>query len=148
MEAGPKPCDGHQHESAWVNPFGTLYIVGGYVWQGVGRGCKADVGFQLYVQKTPDALPQLMRVGMWDHYQDPTGAEDNISPLDFGGHYFVVEHGGTVTLKYGATLIGLQEGPDIDAGQPHGVISPWNYFANLMGQHQQAYLLFSLTKPE
>ena len=147
VEAGPMPCDGKNRESAWTNTFGVpLYITGGYVWQGVGRGCRADVGFQLYVQKNAESIRQLMRVGMWDHYCDPSGAEDNISPVDLGGHYFVVEPGGSITLCYGASLVGVQDGPKIDAGG-HGVLTPWDYFANLAGQHQQAYLLFSLTKP-
>ena len=147
VSAPPKPCDGKPYESVWTNTLGTtLYITGGYVWQGVGRGCRADVGFQLYVQKNPESGRQLMRVGMWDHYQDPTGAEDNISPVDLGGHYFVCEPGGSVALCYGATLVGDQDGPKIDAGG-HGLLTPWDYFANLMGHHQQAYLLFSLTRP-
>ncbi len=148
VEAPPAPCDGQPREATWTNTFDMpLYITGGYVWQGIGRGCRADVGFQLYIKKHPDTIWQLLRVGMWDHYADPTGAEDNISPLDFGGHYFVLEPGGCVKLCYNAAQIGLQDGPSIDAGPPHGFLAPFDYFFNIMGQQQQAYLYFSLTRP-
>lgn len=149
VEAPPKPCDGKQREAGWTNTFGIpLFVTGGYVWQGVGRGCRADVGFQLYIRKNAESLPQLMRVGMWDHYQDPCGAEDNISPLDFGGHYFVLEPGGSLSLCYGASLVGEQAGPAIDAYGTGQMIAPFDYFYNIMGQQQQAYLYFSLTQPE
>lgn len=148
LKADPKPCNGTQFETTWTNPYGTLYITGGYVWQGIGRGCRADVGFQLYVKKHPEAIEQLMRVGMWDHYQDPTGAEDNISPIDLGGHYFVVEPGGSLRLCYGASLVGGQDGPPIDAYGNGYMVSPFDYFYNIMGQHHQAFLYISLTKPE
>ena len=149
VEAPPRPCNGQQYQAVWENTFGIpLFITGGYVWQGIGRGCKADVGFQLYIKKNPESIQQLLRVGMWDHYCDPSGAEDNISPIDLGGHYFVLEPGGSLSLHYGATMVGLQEGPAIDAyGPPHPPIAPFDYFFNIMGQQQQAYLHFSLTKP-
>lgn len=148
VEAPPAPCDGVSREASWTQPWDfPVYVTGGYVWQGIGRGCRADVGFQLYVKKNANAVSQLMRVGMWDHYQDPCGAEDNISPIDLGGHYFVVDSGGSLTLCYQATLVGLQDGPGIDAYGTGQLIAPWDYFRNIMGQQQQAYLYFSLTQP-
>ena len=130
------PCDGVQREAWWTNTLGkTIYITGGYVWQGVARDLKGDVGFQLYVWKKPGQAYSILRVGMWDHYSEPSGAEDNISPIRLDGHYYAIEPYGALKLAYGCALVGAQN-PAMES-----------YYRTIGGHHQQAFLYYSETKP-
>ena len=145
----PQPCNGTQYDSWQGNPYGrTVYIVGGYVWQGAAREIKADIGFQLYVHQNATTPAKEIRVGMWDHYAEPTGAEDNISHIHLGGHYFVLEPTGSLLLRHGCALVGPQSQTPIWAGPVHGWLAPFDYYYNLGGHHQQAFLYYSFERPQ
>ena len=143
-----KTCNGADHTVTWTNGFGLpLYLTGGHIWQGAARGIRADIGARLYIQKGPTDIFQLMRVAMWDHYTDPSGSSDNEITIDLDGHYFVLQSGGQLKLEYGCTLVGLQDGPWLE-GLGGQFVPPWEYFLTVQGHLQQAYVRFSLTRPE
>ena len=147
IEQPTRTCTGADYVVTWTNNFGIpLYLTGGIIWQGAGRGIRADIGSRLYIQKSPSDIFQLMRVAMWDHYTDPTGSRDNEIAIDLNGHYFTLMPGGILKLEYGCTLIGVQDGPWIEAAPGHWV-PPWEYFVTVQGHQQQAYVQFSLTRP-
>lgn len=143
----PRPCNG-QHYAAWrANPYGrTVYIVGGYGWQGASRDIRADIGYALYRVNADNTGHTLIADRMWDHYAEPTRAEDHITTWRIEDDYLVWEPSQVLLWHYGCTMIGPQNGPWIEYA-PNYWVHPYDYYMNVIGHHQQARLYVTFDRP-
>lgn len=150
VTGGPKPCNSQPYANTWgPNEWGTLYVTGGYVWQGVARGLRGDIGAQLY-RTTPTGGGTLIHVVMNDRYADPNCADCTISPLRFGvDGYVVLHHGDSLRLDHSCALVGAQPPPTMAAATEYGTwpFFPFDYYYNIGGHDAHAYLKVTAEKP-
>ena len=147
----PRPCNGQNYAAWHANPYGrTVYIVGGYGWQGASRDIRADIGYALYRVNSNNTGHALIADRMWDHYEEPRSPEDSISNWDLSledhENYFVWEPSQVLLWHYGCTMIGAQLGPWIEYA-PGYFVHPYDYYMNVIGHHQQARLYVSVERP-
>lgn len=145
LTAPAAACQGASRTAVgrWINPWGPTYLTGGYVWAGTGRGLRADVGFQLYIMR-PHGLSEPIAFNGFDRYGDPNCATCAIFPLPITPpHYVEVPMGAWLELHSQCQMIGEQE----SAGNPTGVIPPYDYFYNLMAQQHIANLRYVWQRP-
>ena len=146
LSAGVQPCNTSEYRITRVNTWGPIYVTGGYIWQGAGRELVADIPFQLYVLSPSGVEKVIVAFGSWDHYAEPTGAEDTITRIRLDGNYITVEPGEQLQLRYSCKMVGPQSQTPIYA-EGHGWLAPFDYFYNLGGHHQQALIYYSTTRP-
>lgn len=96
----------------WTNNTGApIYVVGGWCWVGCAMDATGDVAFKVHNLSNG----QEYVVDNWDHYANPTGAQDTLSPFHgMGDNYYIINSGDVIefllvcTGPYSDTSITVQ----------------------------------------
>ncbi len=80
----------------WTNSDAPIKVVAGEIWAGLAGGAVVDAHSRLYA-----ANGMMMGRIEWDHYANPTSANDNFRNLLIPfGTFWTVNTGDTLSLKY------------------------------------------------
>ena len=81
----------------WVNEDETIQIWKVQIWMGMDIMGRGDYWFRL-IRNSDESL---LGLNNWDHYSEPSGANDNVMIYDYAPNYFEIKKDDSIGLYYG-----------------------------------------------